>query len=185
VSGRRETMMGRLAAYSSTGALACRHAAAALLLSVLASCGSPTPPPPLPPLPPPPPPPTVVLGQVITGANVNPDVNGRPSPVVVRIYDLKSISAFDSAEFFSLWDKDQATLGPEMISREEYLMTPGEQKRFERAPTDGSGLSYLGVVAAFRDLEHARWRAAVAVPHNRTTRVIVTVNGHDVAVEAK
>src|SRR3974390_3469030 len=102
---------------------------APLACAALIACGSKPPPPP--PAPPPPPPPTVVEARFVTTAAPNPDPNGRPLPVVVRVYELKSTAAFDSADFFSLWDKDQGTLGPEMISRDEYSMTPNEEKKFE------------------------------------------------------
>ena len=41
---------------------------------------------------------------------VNPDPNGRPSPLVVRIYELSSRSVFDSQDFFALYDNPDQVL---------------------------------------------------------------------------
>lgn len=127
--------------------------------------------------------PTLVQAQLSASADVNPDSNGRASPIVVRVYDLKSTAAFDSADFFSLWDKDQATLGADMTAREEYLLRPGEQRSLQRMPQNGA--AYLGVIAAFRDIEHARWRATIAVPPNKTTLLTIKLQTLGVVVTAK
>ncbi|MBU2408148.1 MAG: type VI secretion system lipoprotein TssJ, partial [Gammaproteobacteria bacterium] len=81
--------------------------------------------------PPPPPPPPVVTKVELTlvaGPDANPDARGRASPLTVRVYALKSGNAFSSADFFSLFDKDQATLGAEIAQREEMLLRPGDTK---------------------------------------------------------
>ena len=92
---------------------------------------------------------------------VNPDAKGRASPIVVRVFELKSISAFNSADFFSLWDRERETLSAEMIGRDEFQLRPGEQKKFER--TLQPDTRYVGVIAAFRDLERANWRGTASI----------------------
>jgi type VI secretion system protein VasD len=127
--------------------------------------------------------PTLIKAQLAAGPDVNPDSKGRASPIVVRVYDLKTVAAFDSADFFSLWDKDQATLGGDMTSRDEFLMKPGEQRSFERSPANGVG--FLGVVAAFRDIERARWRTSFAVPPNKTSELTITLEPRGIALTVK
>ena len=60
--------------------------------------------------PPPPPPPVISEIQltVVAGPDVNPDARKRASPVLVRIYALKSAAPFEAADFFSLFEKDTA-----------------------------------------------------------------------------
>jgi len=127
--------------------------------------------------------PTLIQAQLAAGPDVNPDGNGRASPIVVRVYDLKSVAAFESADFFSLWDKDQATLGGDMTGKDEFLMKPGEQRGFQRSPQNGA--AFLGVVAAFRDIERARWRVTFAVPPNKTTELAIKLEPRGIAVTAK
>ncbi len=60
-----------------------------------------------------PPKPAVAKAQLVVASDVNPDAEGRASPVVVRVYQLKEEGAFNSADFFALFDKEQETLGAE------------------------------------------------------------------------
>src|SRR5262245_37702072 len=66
-------------------------------------------------------------------ADTNPDSSGRPSPVVVRVYQLKTDAAFKGAEFFALYDDDQKVLGQELISRDEFVLGPSERKTIDVA----------------------------------------------------
>ena len=110
---------------------------------------------------PPAPKPTSVKATVQAAADVNPDSRKRASPLVVRIYELKSAAAFEAADFLSLYDRDQATLGAEMVGREEFTMRPGESRPWEKII--GPEVRFIGVMAAYRDIEHARWKTLVAV----------------------
>jgi type VI secretion system protein VasD len=139
-------------------------------LSLLGACGSDPPPPP-----PPPPPPTKIIGSAAAGANINPDINGRPSPVVLRLYELKSETAFTSSAFFPLYDNDQAILARDLQSREEILLTPGQTIKIDREFKAES--RYLGVVAAFQAVDKATWRALAEIPANQTTNAEITVQG--------
>lgn len=64
---------------------------------------------------------------VITADNqLNLDRNGQPTPVEVRIYRLKGITAFNSSDFFGLYDKDAQLLASELVSKEAFMLQPGE-----------------------------------------------------------
>ena len=95
-------------------------------------------------------------------ASVNPDLHGRPSPIVVRIYELKSAAHFEQATFFDLQDKDQIALAGDMVAREELVLRPGETRVVSRKGSiDGR---FIGLLAGYRDLEHSIWRATVEAP---------------------
>ena len=130
--------------------------------------------------PPKPPPPTIVQASVEALANVNPDVRGRPSPVVVKFYELKSLAVFDSADFFSLFERDREILGADLVAREEFQLVPGGRRTFER--TLQPDTRYLGVVAAFRDLERSVWRAAVPVVPNQTVPLAIKLDAQKVVM---
>ncbi|MDH2432934.1 type VI secretion system lipoprotein TssJ [Pokkaliibacter sp. MBI-7] len=90
---------------------------------------------------------------------VNPDPSGRASPLVVRIYELSSRSVFDSQDFFALYDNPDQVLSQDMLSKDELVLEPGSKKtvtlRLDRKTR------YIAVMAAFRDIENARWRDVV------------------------
>ncbi|WP_250455982.1 type VI secretion system lipoprotein TssJ [Caballeronia sp. ATUFL_M2_KS44] len=148
----------------------------AVLLCMLgvAACKSP---------PPPPPAPTIVRISVNALAGVNPDRTGRPSPVVVRVYELKTTAAFDSADFFTLYGKDQATLGGDLNAKNEFLLKPGESRSVEQ--TVQPGTKFVAVMAAYRDIERSRWRITEPVPPNQTTVMNVRVDAADVTIAAQ
>lgn len=134
-----------------------------LALATLAGCGGP-----------PKPKPTVLKATVTAQADVNPDARGRPSPVTVRLYGLKSRAVFDSADFFALYDKDRETLAADMVEKEEFQLKPGESRVIDK--TLAPEVTHVAVFAAFRDLERAQWRMAVAVPPGQVSnlRVLLT-----------
>jgi type VI secretion system protein VasD len=106
-------------------------------------------------------------------SDVNPDTRRRASPITVRVYALKTTAIFDSADFFALFEKDQSTLGAEIVAKEEVLLRPGETKvlTFKVGP-EAKSIAYF---AAFRDLEKATWRGhkAIALGKESTMKVKV------------
>ncbi len=142
-------------------------ALSALLL--LSACGKPKSPPP-----------TIVKLTAIASVDTNPDGNDRASPVAVRIYSLRSLAAFESADFYSLFEQDTATLGMDLAGKEEFILSPGQSSPLEK--TLGDDVRYIGVIAAFRDIERASWRASVPVPAAQTTQVTVSIGARSVTV---
>ena len=133
----------------------------------------------------PPPPPIVseVQLSVVAGADVNPDARKRASPVLVRIYALKSAAPFEAADFFSLFEKDTATLGGELVQREEFLLRPGEEKALPMK--FGPEVKSIAVMVAFRDLERARWREVHPIAIGKPAELKVRLNGSQIGMEHK
>jgi len=97
----------------------------------------------------------------------NPDATGRPSPVVVRVYQLRTDSAFSAADFYALFDDDQKVLGAELISRDEFVLAPAERRTIDM--TVSGQTRFVGAIAAFRDIRNAQWRMAVPSPRKGLT----------------
>jgi type VI secretion system protein VasD len=119
--------------------------------------------------PPPPPPPTMIELTISAAGDVNPDAAGEARPVVVRWVQLAGTNAFEKADFFQLHDKEAALLGQDLQAGDEAPLAPGATQKvsFEAKP----GTKFLGVTAAFRDIDKAEWRADVAIPPNKTTKL--------------
>ena len=136
---------------------------------LLAACGSAAPP--------------LLQGSIKTDPKANPDVRGRPSPVVVRIYELKSIGAFNSADFFSLFEKESEALAGDLVGREEVELTPSETRPYKRQLQPDT--KFIGVVAAFRDLENSRWRQTAALPAKKNVTVTIGIEAKAVTMAVK
>ncbi|UZE86629.1 type VI secretion system lipoprotein TssJ [Pseudomonas viciae] len=112
-------------------------------------------------------------------AQVNPDLNGRPSPVVVRLYELKHPVAFENADFFSLYERARESLSPDLVSSEELELRPGETVELRLDIARGG--RYVGVLAAYRDLPKARWRYTLPVAAARLTEANLTFDQDGIA----
>ncbi len=108
--------------------------------------------------------PDTVVQLVITASpSINPDINGRPSPVVVRIYQLKAQTAFSIADYFTLTEREQEALGSDLLFRESFVIRPGETRKWEHTYNAMGGRG-LGIVVGYRAIERSTWRAFVEVP---------------------
>jgi type VI secretion system protein VasD len=129
---------------------------------------------------PPPPKPSIFQVNLAVTQNVNPDARGRASPVVARLFELKSLALFQSADFFSLFERDKESLGNDLVAKEELVLQPGDTRRFKRELHPDT--RFVAVVAAYRDIERSRWRASISVPLHQTTPVTISVRERDISI---
>lgn len=90
---------------------------------------------------------------------LNPDLNGRPSPIVVRLFELKHPVTFENADFFSLYERARKFLGADLVATEEVELDPGETIDLKLSVQPGS--NYVGVLAGYRDLADTQWHYVV------------------------
>jgi type VI secretion system protein VasD len=98
---------------------------------------------------------------VASQPNVNPDHSNRPSPVIVKIYELRNDLAFKQAEFALLFDNPLQVLGADLLAADELVFIPGEARRVAYQPDPGT--RFVGIVAGFRQMDRALWRAVKPV----------------------
>ncbi len=90
---------------------------------------------------------------ILVDPQVNPDLNGRPSPMVLRVYQLKRDLQFRSSDFFSLYDNDIKVLSGDLVGWDEYVLNPGQVLEVELGLNQG--VRYLAFLGAFSDLDNA------------------------------
>jgi len=129
-----------------------------------------------------PPSPTPIGGTVNADGAVNPDIAGRPSPVTVKIYQLRTAGGFESADFFAVYGNAAAVLGPDLIASRDVTVRPGETRRFDEEIDPRT--RFVGIVAGFRDVQNARWRAVVPVPAKGLADRVLEVRLSSLAAEA-
>lgn len=127
-------------------------------------------------------------GQIDVGKNLNPDASGRPSPLFVRVYQLKTAETLLGATYQDLFRNDAATLGADLLKREIFEFCPATEGAGAENDEKDQGKSrsgplchsrdlpikislepdarYLGVVAAFYDIRDptGRWRQVREIP---------------------
>jgi type VI secretion system protein VasD len=132
-----------------------RRACIALLAATLTACASAPPPPP-------PPRPISAIVTISAASDLNPNRDGRASPVFLRIYQLKDDAKFLNGTFDDVTARSDAVLAASVVAREERMVEPG-------ATTDvtlevPAETRLLGVVAEYSDLAASQWRAASPAP---------------------
>lgn len=92
--------------------------------------------------------------------SLNVDSSGRSLSLVVRIYKLRSTTAFLNApyETFGNSAKEKEALADELIESREVVLLPGQQQQInERWAREAT---HVGIVALFRAPAPQRWRYA-------------------------
>lgn len=117
------------------------------------------------------PPQTRILVHLEAVDDLNPDLNDRPSPLIVRLYELKAPGAFTSADFFSLYAKADEVLASELLKQKELIIKPGEKRSLELALTPET--RYIGLLAAYRELDRSEWRTVIKITPQTTTPIQV------------
>ncbi|MCG6969609.1 MAG: type VI secretion system lipoprotein TssJ [Gammaproteobacteria bacterium] len=124
--------------------------------------------------------PTRLEVSIEASPNLNPNSEGRPSPIVMRFYELSSADVFETSDFFTLYDSEMATLGKFILFRDEMNIKPGQLKTFKREAKPET--QYIGVIAAYRDLDNARWRGILEVKPNEKSKIMIHLGSLSVSV---
>jgi type VI secretion system protein VasD len=123
---------------------------------------------------------TRVAGSVVASEGLNRSVSQRPSPLSMRVYELRSMAAFNQADFMSLYRSDVSALGLDLVAKEEFVLQPGESRPVLKVLAPET--RFLGVVAIYRDLEKATWRTVVHIQPAKSQSLLIRAD--DLAVSA-
>jgi len=94
--------------------------------------------------------------------NINPDDNNIPSPLYIRMYELKSDKKFKRADFIDLYERDKQVLGDEMIAKQRLKrIIPGEQR--EKDYVLDPQTHYVGLFAEFQKYKNSTFKVVIPV----------------------
>lgn len=149
-----------------------RSVIALALAALAASCAPP---------PPPAPDPTIAQVNITTADDANPDPTGRASPTVVNVYALQPGAPFDTGDYEALTGGELGELGETMKRIARIVVLPGKSiKRVFELPDGTAG---LGVTAAYRQVDTAKWRVSTDVAPNQVTILNATIGANEVTLE--
>ena len=98
---------------------------------------------------------------IVAAQDLNPNAQGRPSPVFLRLLLLRDGTKFLNSEFDDVTAKSDQVLAAALLGRDERMVLPGSQVTVTlEVPPEAR---VLGVVAEYSNLPESRWRAATAV----------------------
>lgn len=126
---------------------------------------------------------TRIDAEIKAAPGVNPDSNGRPSPIVVRLYELRAIGMFEGADFFSLYESENEALGADLLGREELELQPGDTQMLKRITAKDT--QYIGVVGAYRGLDEAQWRVTFKIRPERMNKINIEVGDRAITIQKR
>jgi type VI secretion system protein VasD len=104
----------------------------------------------------------VVTLNIYAADNINPNENGNPRPVVVRLYQLKNDVRMENATYDDILLKDKETLQDDLMKVDEVSVFPNDlvQVKFERIKE----ASVLAGVALFHSPKGTSWKTYYGFP---------------------
>ncbi|KXF83496.1 type VI secretion system lipoprotein TssJ [Enterovibrio coralii] len=91
---------------------------------------------------------------VEAASNINPNVDGLPSPVEVRVYQLKDSEAFNQTDFIQIYNDDQGALKADLLSK-RYLPSVLPGKTTSEIIPVSAETKFVGIVVAFANYREA------------------------------
>lgn len=82
------------------------------------------------------------------------------APLKVRVLLLRSDAEFMSADFYSLQNSAQETLGTALVNSDEFFLTPQQLTKHLTNQTY-SDARFIGIVAEYQDLNGKKWRLSL------------------------
>lgn len=121
-------------------------------------------------------------------ADINPDEAKKPSPLYLRMYELKSTKMFNKSDFISIYERDSEILGADLISVQKIKPLKPGQNRVDAFVLDNKTTN-VALYAEFLQYKGSIFRVVIPIA---TTNVVSTaatirisgntlkiVNGHE------
>ena len=111
--------------------------------------------------------------QVTATVDVNPDMQGRPSPIILHIMELSSDEQFSRLDYMGLTQPSGAGLGTDLLGKNQLVLQPGDTKAL---PMELNPMtSAIGLVAGYRDIDNAAWRKVIPITQGSTRGISITL----------
>ena len=108
-----------------------------------------------------------------TAKYLNPDLTGKPSPIVLNFYELKTPFSFKQASYNSLTNNPGSVLGSNLIDKQSIELRPGSKHKMTQWVSLNS--HYMGITAAYRNIDKAIWRKVIKIPR-KTKKIKLLIN---------
>ncbi len=114
-------------------------------------------------------------------SDINPDENKIPSPLFIRMYELKSPKLFKKANFIDIYEQDKEILGADFIAVQKLKrLKPGEDR--ENSFVLNEKTRYIGLYAEFLNYKSAGYKIIIPVVQHDVigTTVNIKISGNKI-----
>lgn len=119
-------------------------------------------------------------------ATINPDHNNEPSPLFVRMYELKSENAFKQANFLELYENDKDVLKAELVARHDLKsLTPGQSVSGKYVLAKET--AFIGLYAEFSQYKDSGYKLIIPVVQKNvvTSHAVAAISGNEIKLQAQ
>lgn len=112
-------------------------------------------------------------------SDINPDEKNRPSPLFVRMYQLKSPKMFNKADFINLYERDKEVLGADLVTKHKLKrFKPGESR--EELFVLDENTQFIGLYAEFLRYRNATYKLIIPVTAHNVIKnsATITISGN-------
>lgn len=116
-----------------------------------------------------------VLNLIMVGSEEqNADPTGKAAPVAIKVYQLTSTAKFKHSDWTALTENEAATLGrQEAAPSQQFVVAPGERQM--QTVNLRNGVTAVGIIVLYRDIDHAQWRASAPVATSGPTNLTLYI----------
>ncbi|MDH5570346.1 MAG: type VI secretion system lipoprotein TssJ [Gammaproteobacteria bacterium] len=108
-------------------------------------------------------------------ADINPDEKNRPSPLFIRMYELKSPKMFNKSDFIGLYERDAELLGADLVASHKLKrLKPGEGRSDHFVLNKDT--KYVAFYAEFLKYKNSKYRLVMPVTQNNIVRTTVALH---------
>ena len=126
---------------------------------------------------------TSVTLKISTSAAINPDSDGRPSPLFLRVLQLSDKSQFmGNSDFQNLLTNPQQALNGTLLATERFAVSPGQVIE-KNVVLPISTVTYVGIIAEFSDYTNASTKLLLPVMRNQDNVFQIYINELNMSIQ--
>jgi type VI secretion system protein VasD len=112
--------------------------------------------------------------EIIVDSDINPDESGTPSPLFVRLYELKATKLFERADFITLYENDKTAIGADLVAKQELKrLAPGKNTTEKFVLSKDT--QYVALYAEFYQYKDAKYKVVFPVSASNVVRNAIKV----------
>ena len=121
--------------------------------------------------------------EISSHSQLNPNNKQKPSPVILRIFELKDIEFFQNSSFIDLYDGQNPTLKKALTAQHEKEIWPKSKMSFTFSLK--SETKYIGMVAAYRRHSEQSWKTLSPVDSGSSQTITVILRENKIYLKKK
>ena len=115
----------------------------------------------------------------VIDSDINPDELDTPSPLFIRMYELKTAKMMRRADFIEIYERDKKVLGADMVKVHKLKhFKPGESRTEHFVLQEDT--NYVALFGEFLEFKDAKYKLIIPVVANNVFRnsVVIRVSGN-------